>query len=273
MQYQGKANEYLKLVNLDHTNCYVLKEEVESSLTLIWFEEEDNTLIIDAKEHHFAKNQIVALTEFHKVETKKVRKAKLLRFNRSFYCILDHDEEVGCKGILFFGASQLPIIDVEENEREVLETVWKMFLLEMESQDELQLSMLQMMLKRYLILCTRLYKKQSDFPKEKMSVDIVRDYNFLVEQNFRTLHNVSEYAQLLNKSPKTLSNVFSKMGGKTPLQYIQERIMLEARRLLRYTDKSVSEIGYELGYGDVQAFSRFFKKQEGAAPSEFRNVV
>ena len=270
MQYQGKTNEYLKLANITVDNGHVLKEVIESSLTLLWFESDNNVMVIDGVTHRFSKNQMVALTEFHNIEIKNIAEAKLLRFNRSFYCILDHDNEVGCKGILFFGASQLPIINVPEKELEVLKTVWQMFLMEMESKDELQLSMLQMMLKRFLILCTRLYKKQKQYPTTKINADIVREYNFLVEQNFKNIHNVTEYAKLLNKSPKTLANVFSKMGGKTPLQYIQDRIMLEARRLLRYTDKGVSEIGYELGYEDLQTFSRFFKKQEGVPPSEFR---
>ncbi len=274
MEYRGKTNEYLKLTEVaTPSNCHVLKEVIESSLTLLWFEDDDNIVEIDSVVHHFSKNQIVALTEFHKVEPKKVSKAKLLRFNRSFYCILDHDDEVGCKGILFFGASQLPIIHIDETNLEVLQTVWKMFLLEMESKDVLQQSMLQMMLKRFLILCTRMYKLQTKHPKEKVNVDIVREYNYLVEQNFKQIHNVGEYAKLLNKSPKTLSNVFAKMGKKTPLQYIQDRIMLEARRLLRYTDKGISEIAYELGYEDLQTFSRFFKKQEGMAPVKFREYI
>ncbi len=62
------------------------------------------------------------------------------------------------------------------------------------------------------------------------------------------------------KSPKTLSNVFKKMEAKSPLQFINDRLMLEARRLLRYADMSISEVGYEIGFADVQAFSRFLKK-------------
>ena len=49
--------------------------------------------------------------------------------------------------------------------------------------------------------------------------------------------------------------------------------MLEARRLLRYTDMQIKVIAYEIGYDDIQAFSRFFKKQEGISPSEFRKNV
>ena len=75
----------------------------------------------------------------------------------------------------------------------------------------------------------------------------------------------------LNKSPKTIANLFKKVNDKTPLQFIQERRMLEARRILRHTDKPISEIGYDIGFNDVQAFSRFFKKQEGISPSEYRD--
>jgi AraC-like DNA-binding protein len=81
---------------------------------------------------------------------------------------------------------------------------------------------------------------------------------------------VAEYANLLNKSPKTISNVFAILGTKSPLQYIQDRKMLEARRLLNYSSRQIKEIAYEIGFEDIQAFSRFFKKQEGISPSKFK---
>ena len=184
--------------------------------------------------------------------------------------MIDHDTEVGCKGLLFFGASQLPVITIPDDDLLQFETLWTMFSIEMQSKDNLQIDMLQMMLKRYLILCTRLFKTQDQFPSEKVETDIIRNFNFLVEQHFKTKHSVTEYAELLNKSPKTLSNIFSKIGSKTPLQYIHERKMLEARRRLRYTDMQIQEIAYEIGYEDIQAFSRFFKKQEGVSPSVYK---
>ena len=103
--------------------------------------------------------------------------------------------------------------------------------------------------------------------------DIVREFNYLVEKHFKEKHSVAEYASLLNKSPKTLSNLFGKMHDRSPLKVIQDRLMLEARRLLRYTEKPISEIGYEIGFNDIQSFSRFFKKNEGRSPSEFRIVA
>ncbi|WP_109434152.1 AraC family transcriptional regulator [Aquimarina sp. AU119] len=273
MIFLGNIKEYLQLETINSQNNDVLKKTIESSLTILWFESDLNELIIDGKSHIFFKNQIVFLTEFHRVIIKDVKQIRFLRFNRPFYCILDHDTEVGCKGILFFGASQLPVIQIPEEEVDKFETLWKMFTIEMQSDDSLQIEMLQMMLKRYLILCARIYKSQENYPSKKEDSDMVREFNFLVEQHFKTKHSVSEYAGLLHKSPKTLSNIFSKIGSKTPLQYIQDRKMLEARRLLHYTNKQIKEIAYEIGYDDIQTFSRFFKKQEGISPSEFKEKI
>ena len=132
--------------------------------------------------------------------------------------------------------------------------------------------MLQILLKRYIILCTRAYKSQHKYlevsPKK---IDLIRAYNFLVEQHFRTKHKVIEYAALLHKSPKTLSNLFSKISDKTPLQFIQDRKLLEAKRLLAYSDKSIKEIAFEIGFEDQQSFGRFFKNNESVSPSAFRN--
>ncbi|MBZ9731708.1 helix-turn-helix domain-containing protein, partial [Salegentibacter sp. JZCK2] len=226
---------------------------------------------IDSVPYEFHKNQIICLTEFHKIEITAINAAQMIRFNRSFYCIIDHDSEVGCKGVLFFGASKLAVLNIPTSELEIFETVYQMFLLELQTNDNLQLEMLQMMLKRFLIICARVYKNQTTYSSfDNEQTDIIREYNFLVETHFKTKHTVAEYAALLHKSPKTLANLFSKLSSKTPLQFIQERKMLEAKRLLHYTNKSIQEIAYEIGFEDVQAFGRFFKNMEKKSPSGFR---
>jgi AraC family transcriptional activator of pobA len=271
MLFKGKNDEYLLLASIDSSNCYLIKEQIESSLSFIWIVEDGTTLIIDNVPISFSKNQIVCITEFHHIETKQISKINLVKFNRPFYCILHHDSEVGCKGLLFFGASKLPILKISEVELEKFELLWKSFCLEMESQDNLQIEMLQIMLQRLLIMTTRMHKVQNRIDSiKKGSLDLVREFNLLVETHFKQKHSVTQYAEMLFKSPKTLSNVFSKMYQKTPLQYIQERLILEAKRLLLYTEMSIKEIGYELGFEDVQSFSRFFKTKEGVSPKEFK---
>lgn len=274
MIFKGKTNEYLQLESIQCNKGFAQKEELDSPLTFLWFLKDDQNITIDNVEYQTKANEIICLTEFHQFDISNICEARLIRFNRPFYCVIDHDSEVGCKGILFFGASQLPKFVIPEEDVEKFQTIWRMFEMELQSQDGLQLEMLQSMLKRFIILCTRIYKDQKNYTAlESGKVDIVREYNFLVEQNFKTVHTVSEYASMLNKSPKTLSNLFSKLSNKSPLQYIQERKMLEARRLLRFTDMSVKEIAYEIGFEDLQTFGRFFKKIEGVAPTKFKEMA
>ena len=274
MQFQSTSGEFLTLQEITTKNSYLLQQKLENSLTILWFISDNNRLTIDGQSRCFNKYEMIFLTEFHKLEIDEIQKVRLVKFNRPFYCILDHDIEVGCKGVLFFAASALPSIKVPVSDVERFEIFWRMFTLEMESSDDLKKDMLQMMLKRFLIMNTRIFKNQSQYPSEQSESDLVREFNFLVEKHYKTKHTVSDYAELLNKSPKTISNVFSNISSKTPLQFIHQRRCLEAKRLLQYSEKQIQEIAYDIGFEDIQAFSRFFKKIEGVSPSIYRkNMV
>src|SRR6202012_4472780 len=133
---------------------------------------------------------------------------------------------------------------------------------EFDTHDYIQGEMMQVLLKRLIIIVTRLAKEQfineKELPGEKL--DIVRKYNFLVESHYRTHRQVKFYADQLYKSPKTLSNLFALYNHKSPLLIIQERIIMEAKRLLFYTDKTAKEVAYELGFESPGHFGKFFKR-------------
>jgi len=81
---------------------------------------------------------------------------------------------------------------------------------------------------------------------------------------------VQDYANMLHRSPKTLSNLFTTCGLPSPLRIIHERIEAEAKRLLLYSQKSAKEITEILGFEDQATFSRFFKKMNQKSISDFR---
>jgi AraC-like DNA-binding protein len=194
-------------------------------------------------------------------------------FNREFYCIHTFDQEVSCNGLLFFGSDFTPILQLDPEEIEKLKTLIKVLQQEFKIQDINQEEMLRILLKRFIIRCTRLARRQLLKSADKQEdINLVRAFNVLVEEHFREKKTIADYADLLFKSPKTLSNVFSKVSKTSPLQVIHERITTEAKRLLLYTDMSIKSIGYELGYEEYAQFSKFFKKQVGIGPSEFRQA-
>jgi len=273
LKFIGSNSEYISLVSGENQSLNSLTKCKEDEFLLIWFKSNESRMKIDGKSYLFNNNEIICLTEYHILKDIYIKNARIFRFNRSFYCILENDNEVSCKGILFFGASNIPVIQVPKADIELFDTVFEMFKMEITIKDHLQLEMLQMMLKRFLILCTRVYKNQENYENLNYNQqNIIREYNYLVEHHFREKQTVKEYADLLFRSPKTLANLFSKLDQKSPLQFIHDRILIEARRLLSSTDKSIKEVAYYLGFEDQQSFSRFFKNKEGISPINYKKL-
>lgn len=259
----------------DETDLLQFKTPKQTELyTFIWAKEDPVELIIDSIPFLLQPNSIVALTPIQYIEYLRGDKAVMYQFNREFYCIKDHDQEVSCVGILFFGNTNIPVIHLDSEENRKFELLHEVFLDELETKDNIQAEMLRMLMARFIIKSTRLLKDKVGIVETSKStkVDLLRSFNFLVEQHFKTEHSVGFYADKLFKSPKTLSNNFAKLN-RSPLQIIHERIVLEVKRLLIYTDKSSKEIAYEVGFEDASHLSRLFKKQTSLSPSQFKKQL
>lgn len=272
MIFNGSQGEFLIETQNNQEVRDLLVSTKSAELSILWFHDDLSKIEIDGDTSHFNTHDIIFLTEFNKLSILELGKVSFIRFNKSFFCVLDHDSEVGCKGILFYGAGSRPQIQLEEHKSlKEFTAVWDVLRKELRSHDQHQLEMLQMLLKRILILCTRTFKKRNftqilTAPQDQL----IRDFNFLVERHFKEKQKVSDYAQMLFKSPKTLSNVFKNQQSKSPLSFIHDRILIEAKRMLAYTDLSASEIGYKLNFKDQQSFGRFFKSKTKLTPIQFR---
>ncbi|MEM9362939.1 MAG: helix-turn-helix domain-containing protein [Bacteroidota bacterium] len=245
----------------------------QNTIKFLWNRNESPVQItIDNVPVELGQNQLMTVTYLHNVCFKESHLPLTgILFNREFYCISDHDSEVSCNGILFFGTQDIPIITVTESHKRKFDLWYEVFTEEFGTPDNIQGDMLQMLLKRLIIMSTRLAKEQLIVKTlNNEQVDTIRKFNFLVDLHFKTKRRVSDYAELLFKSPKTLSNLFSIYNQKPPQQIILDRIALEAKRMMHFTDKQNQEIAYELGFNDPAHFSRFFKKMTQMTPSKYR---
>ncbi len=242
-------------------------------MMLIWNDGASGLKVfVDDREVLLLPNHVLCTTYLHKVHIdNSAAGLKTLLFNREFYCVHTFDSEVSCNGLLFFGSNSTPVLKLDEEEIGRLHTLFGVLEEEFSEVDGNQEEMLRILLKRLIIRCTRLAKKQLLKSNENQKdIDLIRAFNVLVEEHFKTKKSVKEYAGLLYKSPKTITNVFSKYSEEKPLQIIHNRVVMEAKRMLYYTDKSVKEIGYELGYSDPAQFSKLFKNIAGMTTTEFK---
>jgi len=99
---------------------------------------------------------------------------------------------------------------------------------------------------------------------------IIREFKNGVNEAYKTKHATSYYANQLNITPDHLNRIIKNTIGKTAKEYIQSRIITEAKRLLYFSDLSNKEIGFELGFNEPGNFSAFFKKCTGSSPSNFK---
>ena len=102
--------------------------------------------------------------------------------------------------------------------------------------------------------------------------NLIRAFKNEVDKNFKKEHSTTFYAANLHITPDHLNRTFKAKIGKTAKEYIQARIVTEAKRLLYFTGLSNKEIAYELGFNEPANFSAFFKKNTNISPSKFRET-
>ena len=216
------------------------KDQKEKVLTIAWNRGDDQTITIDNYPYNFHADTIHCLMTSENFHFPKALDIVAWQFSRDFYCIVDHDKEVSCVGFIFFGQTEKMFIRLNEQDTERMERMLEMIKDEFETTHQIQGEMMQVLLKRLIIIVTRLAKEQyidNTLPGDKL--DIIRKYNFLVETYYKKEHQVSFYAGQLYKSPKTLSNLFAVFSERPPLSIIHDRIMIHARKQIAYTQLSI----------------------------------
>lgn len=254
---------------------YFKQREIFTSHTIAWNKGAKQIITIDEVAYEFGTNTVLPIMMNQSFLFERPEDIVAWQFNREFYCVVNNDAEVGCVGFLFFGPSPTMFVEMDIEQSNKMLLLVGLFEEELLSDEEIKSEMLRMLLVRLIIQLTRLAKKQYLCANENAEerFNMIREYNLLVELHFKKERQVQFYAGLLNRSPKTISNIFSLYCKKTPLQIIHERIITEAKRLFYYTCKSVKEIADELGFDDAAHFSKFFKNYTSCKPSDFKKNV
>lgn len=194
-------------------------------------------------------------------------------YNRDFYCIQIHDEEVACNGLLFSNIYNMPIVELDNSEIPFFDYIFRQMTDEFGLNDTSLEEMLRTYLKQLFIKSVRLWKIQNlgkGLTEQNSDLEFFRKFTLLVDEHYKEKHHVADYAELLFMAPKTISHKFKRLNLPQPNDVIKNRILLEAKRLLVHTNLTAKEVAYELGYEDPAYFSRLFMQKSGETPSAFR---
>ena len=258
------------------TSCTANHNHHTEHYQVFLLEEGEGHYKIDFQEFHIKGSGLFFLSpgQVLTVQSEALKSGYQITFNREFYCVETHGKEIACNGVLFNNVHRATFLQLEPGEEVFFCQLVEQMIQELENPGKAHQDLLETYLRMFLIEALRKQDKQAAVPNAKTEElsRLAGDFIALVDKHFRAKHAVSDYADLLYVSPKSLAKRLKIHGHKTPTEIIRDRIVLEAKRDLRYTQKSVKEIALDLGFLDPAYFTRYFKKSENESPQAYRKA-
>lgn len=247
--------------------------------SLIWVQEGNGRLKADFSEYDFDANTLFAFSPYqpYMISTDRPIKGVAIYFHPDFFCIFKHHKEVSSNGVLYNNIYNPPFVKIDQSSAATLQMLCEQIKTEMQNADLAQYELLVSYLKIFLITAARLKTQQQPEAaavlKDNKEPFILQKLKDAIEENFKTKHAPSDYAEMLYITPKALAKITKSYFNKTLSSLINERIIIEAKRELYLTNKTIKQIAYELGYEDEYYFSRFFKVNADVSPQVYRDTV
>ncbi|MBV8252734.1 MAG: helix-turn-helix domain-containing protein [Chitinophaga sp.] len=170
----------------------------------------------------------------------------------------------------FFTPNTIPVLQLTPTQLKQLQHELHLMHEEMAQHQLLHSSILHHRLQVVLFLLQRWYTAAHPEISHSTSNHLINKFLQMLERHYTQEAGVQFYADKLHITPSYLNQVCSRETGRTAGEYIRERILLEAKRMLSLTTMDIREIAYSLGFKDSSYFSRFFRKYTEQTPLEFR---
>lgn len=240
---------------------------------ILWFQKGNPTHFVDFNPVKIKPNTLLFLNKdtVQLFDKRGNFDGKVILFTDSFFCKTEADIKFLRSSILFndlFSISQIQL----QKTTSLFTNLFRLMETELTNEkDNYQSDILKNHLHNFLLLSERERRKQNFTEiKKGADLDYVMLFKDLLENQYRKIKQVSKYAEQIRVTEKRLNQATSKVLGKSPKQMIDERILLEAKRLLAHTNESIKEIGFELGFYEPTNFIKYFRKHINSTPVEFR---
>jgi len=208
----------------------------------------------------------------HKIEFSSDIEGYIFIFTAEFYLINQTNQNRLIDFPFFFTIRQenQPLVFESKEDVIFLETLFRKGITEIEKGDDYSIDLLRSVLDLILTSCAILYKTDENLLSKGRGHIVVKKFFQLVEENYQFNLPVNEYACKLAITPNHLTQTVNQLTGKTSLQIIKAKQVLEIKRLLVHTNLSVTEIAIQLNFPDQSYFTKFFKRETGISPLQYR---
>jgi AraC family transcriptional activator of pobA len=242
--------------------------------TVIWPVNATGKHIIDFKEYPILPNHIffVSPGQVHQIISNRKPMGYVILFSPEFLEKNSIRNEFIADLKLFQKSDETPPLPISDKMASTLRLFAEQMLTAFHSHNDMFLETIGAYLKLFLIECNGhcSLSPGTNLQNIEVSKVLVKNFKALVEKNFTKKHQVKYYAESLNITPNYLNEVIKTAMNIPAKDFLQNRLILEAKRMVVFTGKSAKEIGFDLGFEDPSHFSKFFKSNTGQSLQDFK---
>ncbi|PCI93795.1 MAG: hypothetical protein COB15_15625 [Flavobacteriales bacterium] len=238
----------------------------------LFFEKGSGTHLIDDKTYEVKDKSIhfVSPNHIHDLKVDAGTKGYVCMFKEELFFINNESEKFLNEVDLFSNWNTNPLLELGDTAFGDLKSIIESIVIEYENQKTRKNEVLLMFLKLFLIKASRLCANCTNVEISSKR-KIVESFLGLVDESCNKNLPINYYAEQLSITTTYLNRLVNDVYDKSVSDFVNDRIVLESKRILRFSSKSIKEVSFELGFEDPSYFSRFFKKHTKLTPVEYRN--
>lgn len=240
--------------------------------TLFVIESAEGEIAIDNQKIRLNKAKVIILKPGYigRIDINKNAKGKMICFTSDFFSLRYNSNILN--QFSFLQRDAKPYIEFTSDQKRHWDTISALFETEYRSQNRETNKVLRSYLNILLFELERLYDPLGFVKSRNIKQEKVHQFEDLIDKYYKSKKKPSEYAELLHISPNYLNKICKEETGQTAGDIIRKRITIEAQRLLHYTNDSINQLAYKLGFDNVSYFVTYFKKQTKTTPEQFRQM-
>jgi len=239
---------------------------------IFWITKGTGQLRLDLRQYEVTDNQLFCVRpgEMHELSSEEGLEGYVIAVTKAFPGVSDADFDLGYPGGVYSLFDRCRALRVKSELIGDMAIIVEKMIKEYNNLDLFRQELLKRYFKIFLIYLGRQFDAADGMDLQARSMGLVQKFMESLNTNFKTMRMVAEYARELAVTPNYLNETVKKATGYPASHHIRQRIALEAKRQVAYSDVCMKEIAYYLGFSDSAHFSKFFKNTTGMNFSEFK---